>query len=70
MEQAVQEKRERWKAWQNGGSKEEYLVAKKSAKRAVYVAKKAAQDPKFSNLSKSEQKNKLFREARKMKSEN
>ena len=70
VDKAVNEKRKFWKIWQNGGSKEDYLTAKRHAKRAVYIAKKAAQDAKFGNLDRAEQKNKLFREARKMKSEN
>ena len=36
----------------------------------MYVAKKSAQDAKFGNLNRVEQRNKLFREARKLKSEN
>ena len=51
VKNAVCEKRRLWKIWsQKGGSKEEYLIAKRTAKRVVYLAKKAAEVKKFSDL--------------------
>ena len=48
---AVCEKRRLWKSWnQKGGSKEEYLTAKRTAKREFYLAIKAAEVKKFSDL--------------------
>ena len=37
---AVNEKRKTWKLLENGGSKEEYLKAKKKTKTAIYIAKR------------------------------
>ena len=47
---AIAEKRRCWKAWKQGGGKEQYLQAKRNAKRTVYTAKKAAEEKKFSDL--------------------
>ena len=46
----INEKRRLWKIWKQGGSKEEYLNAKRVAKRSVYLAKKNAEIRRFSNL--------------------
>ena len=46
VDQYIKEKRRLWKLWKKGGSKEAYQDAKKNAKRAVYNAKKAAQEPR------------------------
>ena len=62
---AVEKKRKLWKAWRKGGSKEEYLEAKRSAKRAVYAAKMKAEESKFSNVNKNTQD--VFRIAKLMK---
>ena len=43
------EKRRLWKIWKNGGSKENYVKAKKVAKQALFIAKRKALDDKFSN---------------------
>ena len=40
VDNAVKEKQKVWKPWKNGGTKEEYLKAKKAAKTAVYFVKK------------------------------
>ena len=50
MNLAIVEKRRRWKAWKQGGSKEQYQQAKRNAKRTVYAVKKTAEVKKFSNL--------------------
>ena len=47
---AIAEKRRCWKAWKQGGGKEQYLQAKRNAKRTVYTAKKTAEGKKFSDL--------------------
>ena len=47
---AIAEKRWCWKAWKQGGGKEQYLQAKQNAKRTVYTAKKTAEEKKFSDL--------------------
>ena len=47
---AIAEKRQCWKAWKQGGGKEQYLQAKRNAKRTVYTAKKTAEEKKFSDL--------------------
>ena len=47
---AIAEKRRYWKAWKQGGGKEQYLQAKQNAKRTVYTAKKTAEEKKFSDL--------------------
>ena len=44
---AIVKKRRCWKAWKQGGSKEQYLQAKQNAKRTVYTAKKTAEVKKF-----------------------
>ena len=47
---AIAEKRRCWKAWKQCGGKEQYLQAKRNAKRTVYAAKKTAEEKKFSDL--------------------
>ena len=39
-----------WKAWKQGGGKEQYLQTKQNAKRTVYTAKETAEEKKFSDL--------------------
>ena len=46
---AIAVKRWCWKAWKQGGGKEQYLQAKQNAKRTVYTAKKTAEEKKFSD---------------------
>ena len=70
VEECIFKKRKLWKEWQKGGSKEPYVLAKRKGKQAVYLARKAAQDAKFNDLSLNDQKNQLFKQARKMKGEN
>ena len=48
ISKVVGEKRRVWKVWKKGkASKEEYLVAKRASKHAVYSAKKVAEEKKF-----------------------
>ena len=71
VDSAIKEKRRLWKAWKMGGSKEEYLAAKRSAKSAVYEAKKNSAEEKFSNLQGDREKlNYVFKSARKLNREN
>ena len=68
---AIKLKRKFWKEWKKGiKSKEEYLVAKRSAKSAVYFAKKSANEKKFGDLNSTEKRNTIFKMARKMKEDN
>ena len=46
VNELIKDKRTKWKEWKSGGSKEQYLDAKRRAKRAVYIAKKSA-EPKL-----------------------
>ena len=48
VNEVIKEKRLKWKEWKRGGSKEQYLDAKRRVKRAVYLAKKSA-EPKLTN---------------------
>lgn len=50
VKELINEKRRKWKIWRNGGDKEEYNIAKRIAKRAVYKAKKNAEAKKFADL--------------------
>ena len=47
--------------------KEKYLQAKRKAKSAVYAARKRAQEDKFGDLKSNDQRNRIFKEARRMK---
>ena len=70
VDSLVKQKRKLWKEWQKGGSKEKYLEAKRKAKLGVYVAKRKAQEEKFSQLESSDGKNFIFKLAKRMKHEN
>ena len=64
----VKAKRKAWKEWKSGGSREEYNRMKREAKRAVYHAKKAAEEEKFACLE--DKPAEMFRLAKQMKREN
>lgn len=66
MSATVEEKRRKWKDWKKGGNKEEYLIAKKHAKRIVYLAKKKAE---YQRLSEFKEKD-VHRIAKQMRREN
>ena len=70
VDSLVKQKRKLWKEWQKGGSNEKYLEAKRKAKSGVYVAKRKAQEEKFSQLESSDGKNFIFKLAKRMKHEN
>ena len=46
----IEEKRRCWKLWKQGGSKEEYLEAKRATKRLVHAAKKIAEENEFAEI--------------------
>ena len=65
VSRVVKEKKLRWKDWKRGdGSKERYLSAKRSAKHAVYLAKKMA-EPRFKEVGRN-----IFKIAKHMKGTN
>ena len=70
LENLVKHKRKLWKEWQKGGSKEKYLEAKRKAKSGLCVAKRKAQEEKFSQLENSDSKNFIFKLVQRMKCEN
>ena len=71
VENTIKLKRKLWKEWKKGlKSKDEYLAAKRKAKSTVYFAKKSANDRKFGDLNSTEQRNLIFKMARKMKEDN
>ena len=47
VERATKEKRRLWKAWKKGGSREAYIEAKRTAKRAVYEARRLAEEERL-----------------------
>ena len=67
---AIKTKRLLWKKWKHGGSKQEYLVAKRNAKKEVYLARKHSEQQVFGDVSSSKDKrNLIFKMARRMKNE-
>ena len=59
-------KRHLWKAWKKGkANKEEYLVAKRASKHAVYSAKKVAEEKKFHCVKEGDSS--IFKIAKQMK---
>ena len=65
VDKVIKEKRSAWKAWQKGGSKELYLLAKKAAKRAVYQAKQDSQLEHFEDINND--RNKIYKLAKRLK---
>ena len=70
VDNIVKEKRKAWKQWKNGGTKEEYLKAKKAAKTAVYFVKRDAQTEQFASINNSSDKNHTFKMAKRLKQDN
>ena len=71
VEMVIKEKRRLWKAWKQGGNKENYLTAKRAAKRAVYAAKKKAEEERFGDvLRREDHRAEVFKIARQMKAAN
>ena len=68
---AIKEKRRLWKVWRSGGSKEDYINAKRKARSEVYAARKLAEEKRFSNiLRRDDEKQALFKIAKKMSQSN
>ena len=71
MDQAVKKKCQLWKEWKQGSSKQPYLQAKRDLKRAVFGAKKSAEEEKFSDIIGREDSRKdVFKITKQMKAEN
>ena len=67
----IKRKRQLWKEWKKGGSKEAYIEAKRVAKWAVYAAKKTAEEERFRNiLGKEDDRVEVFKIAKQMKAAN
>ena len=50
VDRAIKAKRQAWKDWKKGSSKENYQVARREARRQVYLARGAAERRKFANV--------------------
>ena len=71
VDQAVKKKRQLWIEWEQGSSKEPYLQAKRDSKRAVYAAKKFAEEERFSSIiEKEDSRKEKFEIAKQIKVEN
>ena len=70
VEAAIKEKRRLYKDYRKGGSRVEYEVAKRVAKREVYKAKSEAQRIWLDRLNGAEGKKEVFREAARVRKEN
>ena len=46
----MKEKRRLWKIWKNDGSKDDYVLAKKVAKRREFAAKKKVEKEKIKDI--------------------
>ena len=57
-----------WKIWKSGGSRENYVLAKKVAKQTVFAAKKKAEKEKLNHIDSDS--NIIYRIAKQMKQEN
>ena len=68
VDTTIKSKRKAWKAWKNGGSRDEYNRAKAIAKKAVFLAKKAAEEARFARVESNPSE--IFKIARQMKSDN
>ncbi|XP_060771234.1 uncharacterized protein slc22a21 isoform X2 [Neoarius graeffei] len=64
---AIEEKRRLYKAWKRGGSKQDYLSAKHTAKKTVHAAKKRAEAVKFASVVKDNMD--IFKIAKQIKRE-
>ena len=70
VDNAVKRNRKAWKQRKNGGTKEEYLKAKKADKTAVCFAKRDAQTKEFASINNNSDKNCLFKMAKRLKQNN
>ena len=70
MDNAVEERQKTWKQRKNGGTKEEYLKAKKAVKTAVYFAKRDAETEQFASINNESDKNRIFKMTKRLKGDN
>ena len=69
VENAIKEKRFKWKSWKKGEIiKEEYLKAKRHAKSVVYKAKKSAEDERFADITQNDKN--IFKMAKQIRKDN
>ena len=69
VENAIKEKRFKWKSWKKGEIiKEEYLKAKRHAKSVVYKAKKSAEDERFAYIKQNDKN--IFKMAKQIRKDN
>ena len=69
VENAIKEKRFKWKSWKKGKIiKEEYLKAKRHAKSVVYKAKKSAEDERFAVIKQNDKN--IFKMANQIRKDN
>jgi len=59
-----------FREWKKGGSREEYLAARRRARREVYRGKSESQKPLLDKLNTAEGRNEVFRLAKQMRGEN
>ncbi len=65
VDSAIKAKRQAWKEWKKGGSKELYQVARREARRQVYLARGEAESKRFANvLRREDQRRGVFRIAK------
>ena len=67
VDQYIKENWRLWKLRKIGGSKKDYLAAKKFAKGVIYNVKKVAQETQFTEMNTEKDYNKIFKLAKKMK---
>ena len=71
VDKVIKAKRQLWNDWKNGRCpREEYNIAKKAAKRAVYNAKTEAAKAEFGNVSMNGANRNIFRIAKQLKGQN
>ena len=69
IDTAVKETGKLWKSWKQGGSKEDYLEAKRTARRGVYDTKRTAELQRFGNvLRREDDKAQVFKIVKQMMS--
>ena len=69
VESLVKQKRKLWKESLKGSSKEKYLEVKSKANSGVYIARRKAQEDRFSPLECSDSKNVILKLAKRMRRE-
>uniref|UniRef100_A0A0L8H0F6 Retinoblastoma-associated protein A-box domain-containing protein n=1 Tax=Octopus bimaculoides TaxID=37653 RepID=A0A0L8H0F6_OCTBM len=54
VDRAIRQKKQAWKDWKNGGSRELYQCARREARRQVYLARGEADKKRFANVLRRE----------------